>query len=304
MMDMNASGALEPIKWGPDLTQKTVSLFLLVGLTNWLAEYSSNQNVIQRYAASKNMKQAKIAIWVCCIFSVPTWALFMFLGTALFVFFHQFPTPEAAAMLNGTAKAEQILPYFVIDYLPPGLSGLVIAGVLAAAMSSLSSSINGVSAVSLVDIYKRHMAPGRTDRHYVIVAKLVGLTLSAIMIGGAAMLMALQSTTLQDTASILGALTAGGLLGIYLLGFFTKVGDDRAIITGIFFTLLFTAWMALSGMKWLPPSLLAPIHGYYAGLLGHIIMFVIGYTVGAIFPKAQRDLTNLTVWTQDGTPIE
>ncbi|MCK5862785.1 MAG: sodium/solute symporter, partial [Candidatus Hydrogenedentes bacterium] len=140
MADLNAEGVMEPIQFSPDFTKKTVTLFLLVGLGNWLTEYSSNQNIIQRYAASKSAKDAKIAMWTCCLFSVPTWALFMFLGTALWVFFQVNPTPEAQAILTGEggAKAEDILPYFVINFLPKGFSGLVIAGVLAAAMSSLS----------------------------------------------------------------------------------------------------------------------------------------------------------------------
>src|SRR5690606_35873774 len=116
-----------------------------------------------------------IAMWTCCIFSVPTWAMFMFLGTALWVYFKVHPNPEATAILTGEggAKAERILPFFVIHYLPPGLTGLVIAAVLAAAMSSLSSSINSVSAVSLVDIYQRHIRPNETDEHYVKFAKWV-----------------------------------------------------------------------------------------------------------------------------------
>ena len=307
MADLNAEGAMEPIQFSPDFTKKTVSLFLLVGLGNWLFEYSSNQNIIQRYAASKSAKQAKIAMWTCCIFSVPTWALFMFLGTALWVFFQVNPTPEAQAILSGEggAKAEDILPYFVISFLPKGLSGLVIAGVLAAAMSSLSSSINSVSAVGLVDIYKRHLAPGKTDRHYVIIAKLTGLALAVFMIAGAILLHKMQNSTLQDSATILTALSSGGLLGIYLLGFFTKIGDDISILVGIVFTLAFTLWMTLSSMGWLPESLQSPIHSYYAGILGHILMFVVGFAVGSVLRrKTDEDLENLTVWTQDGKPIE
>ena len=287
MMDLNAEGVLEPVQFSPDFTQKTVSLFLLVGVGNWLAEYCSNQNVIQRYAAARSAKQARIAIWVCCIFSVPSWALFMFIGTALWVFFQVFPTTEAAQILSGEggAKAEQILPYFVIKFLPRGMSGLVIAGVLAAAMSSLSSSINSVSAVGLVDVYKRHIAPAKSDRHYVIVAKSIGLVLAVIMIVGASMLHWMQSSTLQHSANVLAALTAGGLLGIYLLGFFTKVGDDRSIMMGIFFTLLFTLWMTLSSLNWLPESLHAPIYNYYAGIIGHIIMFAVGFLFALYFQK-------------------
>ena len=307
MADLNAEGVLEPVQFAPDFTKKTVSLLLLVGLGNWLAEYSSNQNVIQRYAASKSAKQAKIAMWTCCIFSVPTWALFMFLGTALWAFFQVNPTEQSQAILTGEGgvKAEDILPYFVINFLPRGLSGLVIAGVLAAAMSSLSSSINSVSAVSLVDVYKRHIAPEKTDRHYVIVAKLIGLGLAAFMIAGAILLHKMQNTTLQDSATILAALTAGGLLGLYLLGFFTRVGDDTSILAGIICTLTFTLWMTLTSLGWIPESLRSPIHSYYAGILGHIIMFAVGFGFGLIIKaKQDRDLTNLTVWTQDGTPMQ
>src|SRR5690606_38347087 len=101
----------------------------------------------------------------------------------LFVFFQQFPAPEAAAMLDGSRKAEGILPYFIMNHLPTGLAGLVIAAALAAAMSSLDSSINAISTVGIVDIstvemavdinaistvgivdiYRRHLRPGRSD---------------------------------------------------------------------------------------------------------------------------------------------
>ena len=310
MMDLNAQGDLAPVPWGIDFGEKTVLLFFLVGMGNWLYEYSANQNVIQRYAASKSAKEARVAMWTCCIFSVPTWALFFFLGTALFVYYQEFPTTEAAQMLNGELKAEQILPYFVITVLPQGLTGLVIAAVLSAAMSSLSSSINAVSAVTLVDVYKRHLAPGRTDTHYVIVAKLVGLGLAVIMIAGASLLFLFQNTTLLDAATVLSALTAGGLFGMYLLGFFTKIGDDRSVVTGAAFTIAFSLWMSFSGLQqsgkidWIPEALIAPIHGYYAGIIGHALMFVVGFIVGGILPSKKRDLHNLTVYTQDATPLD
>lgn len=302
MSDLNAEGELEPVAWWPDFTDKTVSLLLIVGLSNWMAEYSSNQNVVQRYAASKSAYQARVAMWVCCVFSVPTWALFMFLGTALWVFYNHIPDPRALAMLAGEegARAEEILPHFVITQLPIGLTGLVIAGVLAAAMSSLSSSINSVSAVSLVDVYKRHIAADKSDRHYVIVAKLVSLTLGVVMIFGAALLWTFQSVTLQHTATILTALSAGGLLGLYLLGFFTKVGDDRSVLAGIACTLAFSLWMALANLG----IVASPIHGYYPGVLGHILMFTVGFTVATLLPKRERDLHNLTVYTQDKAPLD
>lgn len=291
---------LEPVQWSPDLTRATVTLFFLVGLGNWLAEYSSNQNVVQRYVATRSMRETRQAMWICCLTSIPTWALFMFLGTSLYVFFQHFPTPEAMNMLTGEggAKADQIFPYFIRMYLPQGLTGLVIAGVLAAAMSSLSSSINSVSAVTLTDIYKRHMKPHADDDHYVRVAKGISIALSVIMLAGATWLMASESKTLLDTSTIVTALTAGGLFGLYALGFFTLRGDDRTVLPAIALTVAFTAWVTLSSLKVLPEGMRAPIFNYYTGIIGHALTFCVGYLLSLWIPPRRRDLTNLTVWTQ------
>lgn len=297
------STEIEPVPFWGSVHEKTIYLLLLVGLGNWMMEYSANQNVVQRYAASASMKQARIAMWVCACFSVPTWAMFMFLGTAFYVFYQQFPDPAVQEMLDGTRKSEEVLPYFVTQRLPMGLTGLVIAGVLSAAMSSLSSSISAVSAVSLVDVYKRHMAPGRTDAHYVLIAKSVGGLMAIVMIVGATTLYAADSKTLLDVATVLTALTSGGLLGLYLLGFFTKIGNDRSIIVAIVFTTCYTLYMTFVGLGLVPESL-SMNHNYYTGLFGHIIMFVLGYAVGCVWPGKRDDLENLTVWTQDDATIE
>ncbi|MBP8131419.1 MAG: sodium/solute symporter [Candidatus Hydrogenedentes bacterium] len=312
--DLNqATGKLEKAPWGFSLIDKTVVMMLLIGLNNWLTEYSSNQNVIQKYCASKNPKEATRAIWICCVCSVPTWGFFMLLGTALYVFFKLHPDPAAAEMLTGVRKTEQVLPFFVVKYLPAGLSGLVIAGVLAAAMSSLSSSINAISAVSIVDIYKRRLVRGRPDRHYVMAAKLISLAASFVMLAGAFLLMKANDKTLQDTATKLGALTGGGLLGLYVLGFLTTRGDGRAVLAGILTALAFSLYITASELKWITPDTFAalgfgdalaariakPIDTYYAGMLANLFMFLIGYAAACIISRPRRDLTNLTAWTQD-----
>lgn len=289
------------------LTQKTVLLMLLMGLGNWISEYSGNQNVIQRYCASRSARDARTAMWICCWFSVPTWALFMFLGTSLHVFYQRFPTAEALAMKTGAGGAdpERILPYFVVHELPIGLSGLVIAAVLAAAMSSISASMNGVSVVSIVDVYRRRIMKDRSDRHYVLVAKGVGIAQAVIMIVGAALLIKLQSKTLQDTANQLTALSSAGLAGLYLLGFLTVRCDGRAAGIGIFCMLSFTIWMALTKLHWLPEAYRSPIDTYYAGLIGHIVLFCVGYAVGSLFLTRRKPVPhNLSVWSQDATPLD
>ena len=106
------NGILQPVSWGISLENKTGIMMLLLGLSWFFQEYVTNQNMIQRYAAAKNVQEARKAMYISSI-NIPIWAFFMFIGTALYVFFQVFPTNAAAEMLDGTQKAEDILPYFI-----------------------------------------------------------------------------------------------------------------------------------------------------------------------------------------------
>lgn len=295
--------------WDFSFLRKTATMMLIIGLFDWLTENSSDQNMIQRYCASKSPADARRAIWICCWSTLPVWAYFMFLGTALWVFFRAFPNEAAARMLNGEARAEQILPFFILNYMPAGIAGLVVAAVLAAAMSSLDSSINAICTVSVVDLYRRHLVKNRSDAHYLAVARWIAIAASAVMIGGALLLTASKDVkTFRDTMTVLAALAGGGLLGIYMMGFFTKLGDARCIAAGIVCTLTFTLYRGLTEFGFMPGQFriawLDAVDAYYTGILGNALMFGIGFGLALLLPSRKRDLTNLTVWTQDGSPLE
>ena len=289
------NGVAQPVDWGLSLTSKTGTMMLLFGLTIWLTEYSANQNTVQRYCAARSMEEARRAMYICAASSLPIWAFYMFLGTSLFVFFQVFPATEATEVLEGTRKAEQIFPFFISHYLPPGVTGLVIAAALAAAMSSLDSSINAISAVGVVDLYRRHLVRDRDDRHYLLVARWITAVVSILMMLGAWYLIKAETKTLQDSATILASLLGGGLLGMYLIGFLTRRGDARAVWAGIVATMLFTAWTLLSGKGLLPEFLRAPFDLYYAGIIGNVVMFVFVYFAAAIW-HGRLELRGLTVW--------
>lgn len=308
LSERTAEGALEAVPWGFSIGRKTVAMLLIVGLFQWLGEYSTNQEVVQKYCAARSAREARKAMWLCCLFCVPTWGYFMFVGTGLFVFYHVFPDPIAAEMLSGARKAEEILPYFVTTQLPAGTAGIVVAAVMAAAMSSMSSAMNSISAVAVTDLYSRHLAPGRGDRHYVFAARLVTLAASLVMIGGAWLLFQADTMTLQDLWTEFQSIIAGGLLGLYLLGFLTKRGDGRAVGVGIFFAVVFSAVASAAGLGWLPAAFSEWIgrnfDTYYTGIAGNLVMFVLGYGMALLLPARGKDYTNLTVWTQDGTPLD
>ena len=282
------NGELEPVSWDISLLSKTGTMMLVLGLVNWLTEYSSNQNTVQRYCAAKSEQEARRGMWVCALSSLPIWAFYMFLGTALFVFYQQFPATEAAEMLDGARKAEQILPFFILNELPPGLVGLVLAAALAAAMSSLDSSINAISAVSVVDIYRRHLNGEASDRHYLNVARGVAVAVSGVMILGAIAFYFADTKTLQDALTILVALLGGGLLSLYLFGFFSRRGGAQHAWLGIGVTMLFTGWVILAKNGWFFSAEHMPFDLYYTAIIGNLLMFLVLWLASRRAPLAQR----------------
>lgn len=296
------------------LWDKSILMILLMGLCNWVYEYSANQNVVQKYVSAKNPKEAFKSIWICCICSVPTWAFFMLMGTALYVFFKQHPDPQATAILTGEggAKAESILPYFSIMMLPTGLAGLVITAILAAAMSASSASISSISAVFITDVYRRHLVKNAGERHYVLAARITTAVSCLLMMGFAVLYYKASDLTLQDLGTKLAAIFMGGILGVYVLGFLTTRGTGRSVAVGIAAMVLFSAYMATVEFLGITPEhfmntlgisrtvalwLYKPIHIYYVGVFGHIITFAVAYLVSSLFEK-KRDLPGLTFWNQ------
>lgn len=133
------------------------------------------------------------------------------------------------------------------------------------------------------------------------------------MMGGATLYLEMTKLTLQDTGAKIGAIIAGGLLGLYVLGFLTTRGNGRSVAAGIACTVLFSLYITALEMKLITAEgiiqtlgvsegfagwLARPIHAYYTAIFGNIIMFVVGYVAATLFQRERRDLTNMTVWTQ------
>ena len=182
--------------------------------------------------------------------------------------------------------------------------------IFAAAMSSLDSSINAVATVSVVDVYRRHLVKDRDDAHYLRVARWIAIAASVLMIIGAWAFFLTGGETLSDASVKIGALMAGGMLGLYFLGFFTTRVDEQAVVVAIFVTLAWTiyaTWLemdkSLPASLQMPAFLRLPLNTYYSGVVGHLILFVAGYVIALVISRQPTSLKNLTVWTQDKTPV-
>ncbi|MDR1280084.1 MAG: sodium/solute symporter [Opitutaceae bacterium] len=293
--DLNATtGKLETTSFGFSLTGKTGPMLVLVGFVQYLGG-KLDQITVQRWCAAKSAREAGKSMVVLGVASVPIWALFMFLGTCLWVYFRHFPTAVSEAVLSGAGKAEEILPHFIVTVLPAGVAGLVIAAALAAAMSTLAGCINAVSMVWVRDLYQPHLVKGRDDKHYLRVGFVASIAAAGLMMGGAWLFYKSDSKTFADLALILSALMGGGIPGAFLLGMLTRIADLRAVVVGLVANAVFTAW-ALS-MQFGFASAIFDV--YYTAIFGNVITFGTGYLSARLRRvRSDRNLTNLTVWDQ------
>jgi SSS family solute:Na+ symporter len=283
---------------GFNLNERTFWTVALLGIVSWLTMYSSDQNVVQRYLAAKSLKEARKATTIYSIIAVPTWAFFFFLGTAVFVFYTVNPDEAVTGL-----EADAIFPYFILTQVPVGITGLVIAGVMAAAMSSLDSSINAISTIVTVDLMKPYLAKGRDDRFYLRGARLVAVVASILMILGAIVFSSIQKESMNDLSWIVASVFGGCLLGLFMAGFFTTRIDNRSALIGLAVAICLNVYLGISAAGWLPETMTVPIHSYWTGILVNLAFLVLAGVVALFQGRNQRELSGLTVWTLDRETI-
>jgi solute:Na+ symporter, SSS family len=278
------------------LSERTLWIMMLSGLLHFGTEYAGNQNVVQRYLASKSTREARKASVICVFASVPTWIAFFFLGTCLYAFYRHFPDPAVAAM-----KADEVLPYFLLTSIPVGLAGLIISGCIAAAMSSLDSSINAISTIATVDILKRYVKKQAPDAYYLKMAKCFALLAGALMIGGATALHFIPRESIADLLIIIGAFFGGSLLTLFLLGFFTTRVGHQAAVTAMLLGIVLNVYLVLNSLGYVPAGWRIGVHDYTVNLLVNAVALTVGYPLGLLLWRLgfdrQRNLSGLTVWT-------
>jgi len=281
------------LKW--IMSDDAVWAILFLGIFEWLLNYAGDQTVVQRYAAAKSLKDARKATILFSILALPTWILFFMVGTSVFVFYQQFPE-----LYNSALEADKVFPHFILTQLPAGIAGVVIAGVLAAAMSSLDSSINSLSTVTVVDLVKPYLSPGREDKYYLRIAHAVAIFCATFMIIGAMYLVKLFETTgvetMNDLTWILSSLFGGCMVGLFMVGFFSTRVDGRAATIGMCCAVLMNIYLGLNQMEILPSALSIPVHEYWIVAIVNATFVLIAFTLGSL-RKTDQDLTDLTVWT-------
>jgi len=280
--------------WEFDLTRDTFWIFALSGIVGNIQEFSTDQIKIQRYAAPSTDGGAKRAAWTVGLGCIPVWSLFMFVGTCLWVFYQVFPDQLQAGL-----HPDQVFPHFILTQLPVGFGGFVIAAVMAAAMSTIDSSLNASATVLSVDWYQRYWVKDRDDRHYLKSARVFTLMFGLLMILAAWILTHLKMQTFLDIGFFLGAVFAGGLGGLFLLGFFCKRANGQGALVGIVVAVIIILWLTLSHLKLLPESISSSIHPFIINVVGNLTVLIVGYVASLFWPAPTADqLKRVTWWTR------
>ena len=195
------------------------------------ATHGTDQLMVQRYLCATSPRQARVALLTSGAVVFAQFTLFLLIGSMLYVYYTGHATAEVAAFtFDGRIQSDRIFPHFIVSHLPPGVVGLVIAAVFAAAMSTLASSLNSSSATSVADFYMP-MRPA-SEEHYLRVSRWLTAFWGAVQISVA--LIAIQfSTRVVDEVLGIASFTNGIILGVFLLGTFAPGVRQRAAFAGI-----------------------------------------------------------------------
>jgi len=277
--------------FGLGLGESTFWVVLIYGLFINLQNFGIDQNYIQRYHAARSRREADKSVWLGAMLYVPVSAMFFFIGTGLFVYYTAQPERLPAEIWQQVAagKGDNVFPYFIVDRLPAGVTGLLIAAIFAAAMSTLSTSLNCAATLTLSDFYKRFLRPRASERESMLV--LYGGTLGWGVIGVATALAMIRVQSALDAWWELASIFSGGMLGLFLLGFISRRARSPAAATGVVLGVLVILWMTFSPTSTWPESLAmfrSPFHGFMITVIGTLAILLVGLLVSRAVGRRGR----------------
>jgi SSS family transporter len=284
---ITASWSFHDISIGKESTSGFV-LFVAFMLAN-LPSYTSGQDVVQRYVTTSSEKEAAKSLWMNIVMVLVGSAIFFGLGTALFVFYQE--NPE---LMDPTLPAkDSVLPFFIMQNLPVGVAGLIIAGVFAAAQSTISSSLNSVATAFVTDVYGRLLKPESLDDQRLGVAKWVVVILGVVGIGISCVLAKMGMDGVFMLFNRFIGFALGPLGGLFALGIFSRRPNGLAglvaLICGVL-TVTVTYFLNEAGVIDLMPLLY--------GAVGFLTTLGTGGVLGFWLRASDENVRGLTIWTQ------
>jgi sodium-coupled monocarboxylate transporter 8/12 len=235
-----------------------------------LSTLGTDQAYLQRYFATRSLKEGRRAVLLDALIILPVAAILYLLGAVLYAFYHIHPQ-----RLAGLPNDDALVPFFVMRELGGVFSGLVIASIFASSMAVMSAGINALTTATTVDFYQGWFRTGQSDSHYVSVGRW-----GTVAWGAACTLCALFVSRLGPLANAFNKMNAfigGPILGIFLLGMLTRRAKGTAAMTGAGIAFLVVSWL-----NWK-----TDISFFYHALIGMAITFTVGYLLSLYGARPQ-----------------
>lgn len=275
--------------WDWDLTAPTLVVLVVGNIFIRLGNLTTDQAVVQRYLTTPDVREAQKTLWTDVATSIP-WAIVVYLlGTALYVYYQQHPA-EVGLML----RTDSILPHFVSQNAPFGLSGLIIAGIFAASMSSSESHIHSLATILTTDFY-RYVGPARfnhggpaalTPEQTYRVARFFTVALGLLSTGLALSLLYLDIRSLLDFFQELTGLFIGSSAGLFALGMASRRTNATGAMIGAVGSII-----ALGLVK-----AYTPLNFWLYSAVGFLVCVVLGY-VASLVLSGRSQTEGLTMWS-------
>lgn len=265
-----------------DPTNAQIALWVIIigGIGQNISSYTSDQAVVQRYMTTPDARLAARSIWTNAILTIPATIIFFGIGTALFVFYQHHPE-----RLDPSITTDQIFPLFISREMPVGLAGLLVAGIFAAAQSTVSTSMNSTATTVVTDFLKPFDAL-KSDQQYLIAARLITVVLGVAGTGFALLFISPNIKSLFDEFIKVIGLFMGVLGGLFVLGVMTRRANGIGALTGGVFGAMFMFWL------WKYTT----VNGYLYTVSGIGVCVVVGYVVSLLNPTRGKDISGLTVF--------
>jgi SSS family solute:Na+ symporter len=257
-----------------DLSQSTFWVVLVYGVFINLQNFGIDQNYIQRYMASKSEKDAKLAALSGSLLYIPVSMIFLFIGTALYAYY-QSGAGVLPSELQHISQADKVFPYFIVHGLPAGITGLLTASIFAAGMSTVSTSFNSSATVFLTDFYKRYRKEAVSENNSMKVLYIASfLTCLLGIIIGIAMI---NVKSALDAWWKLASVFSGGMLGIFLLGAFTRIQNSMIALTATILGILTIIYLTVGPRVFGNEIPGGHLHGYLTIVIGTLAIFISGF---------------------------
>ena len=218
---------------GSWLTQPYTFVTAVVGGAIFsMASHGTDQLIVQRLLTCRTLDDSRRALVVSALVVMVQFGLFLVIGLLLWVYY------EGASLADlGLSRGDEIFPMFIIEGLPAGLSGLILAGILAAAMSTLSSSLNSLASSSVLDLYERFSRTRPDPARLLRISRVATLGWGVVFMGFATLFQDQENPVVELGLSI-ASFTYGGLLGVFLLGLWNRRIRETAALIAFVLTII------------------------------------------------------------------